>query len=87
MAKFDCNEKVLVWARDRFMKGLSDRKWKSKLRKYLLDADVCKYRLKNAGNVDGLTMEEFCRVFKISFFERQPAEEPTYPCGKILCND
>ena len=76
-AQFDGEEKVLAWARDRFMIGLSDRKWKSKLRQYLLDADVCKYRLQRKSNVDGPTMEEFCFLFKISFPRDSPQNRPS----------
>ena len=65
--QFDCKEKILAWARDRFMNGLFDRKWKSKFRKYLLDSRSCKFRLQSASDEDGPTVEEFCREFRISF--------------------
>ena len=85
-AQFDCKEKILAWAKDRFMTGLSDRKWKSKCTKYLLDTHSCKFLLKNANNVNGQAMEELCRVFNISL-EGDRASEPSYPCRENMCKD
>ena len=82
-AQFDCKEKLLAWARDRFMNGLSDRKWKSKFTKYLLDTQSCKFRLQNASNEDGPTMEEFCRVFDISFPRGASQESRPVLAGKL----
>jgi len=82
-AQFDCKEKLLAWARDRFMNGLSDRKWKSKFTKYLLDTQSCKFRLQSASNEDGPTMEEFCRVFDISFPRGASQESRPVLAGKL----
>ena len=83
-AQFDCKEKVLAWARDRFMNGLSDRQWKSKFTKYLLDTHSCKFPLQSASNEDGPTMEEFCRVFTI-FFSRGTSQASRPVLAEKLC--